>query len=143
MTRKSSLKKMKDVLVERRDALRQAISGDNSLLKKLSQQSGGDVVDFASDSASGEISSRLAEVENRELRKIETAIARMQEGTYGKCDACNSNIPITRLRALPYAAYCIKCKLAAENAGFEPSDVVDWSAILDTDSPTDVDYNLS
>ena len=96
MTRKSSLKKMKDVLVERRDALRQAISGDNSLLKKLSQQSGGDVVDFASDSASGEISSRLAEVENRELRKIETAIARMQEGTYGKCDACNSYIPITR-----------------------------------------------
>jgi len=42
---------MKEILVERRDALRQAISGDNSLLKKLSQKSGGDVVDFASDSA--------------------------------------------------------------------------------------------
>ena len=69
MTRKSSLKKMKDVLVERRDALRQAISGDNSLLKKLSQQSGGDVVDFASDSASGEISSRLAEVETASCGK--------------------------------------------------------------------------
>ena len=143
MTRKSSLKQMKDVLVERRDALRQAISGDNSLLKKLSQKSGGDVVDFASDSASGEISSRLAEVENRELRKIEVAIAKMQEGTYGKCDGCNSNIPITRLRALPYAAHCIKCKLAAEKAGVEPSDVVDWSSILDTDSSNDMDLNLS
>ena len=144
MTRKSSLKKMKDVLVERRDALRQAISGDNSLLKKLSQQSGGDVVDFASDSASGEISSRLAEVENRELKKVEIAITKMKDGTYGKCDGCKSNIPMARLHALPYAAHCIKCKLAAEKAGVEPSEVVDWALILDTDSPsTDMDFNLS
>ena len=143
MTRKSSLKQMKDVLVERRDALRQAISGDNSLLKKLSQKSSGDVVDFASHSASGEISSRLAEVENRELQKIELAITRMQEGTYGKCDGCGSSIPIARLRALPYAVHCIKCKLAAEKAGMEPGDVVDWSSILDSDSPSDMDYNLS
>ncbi len=144
MTRKSSLKKMKDILIERRDALRQAINGDDSLLKKLSQQSGGDVVDFASDSASGEISSRLAEVENRELKKVEIAITKMQEGTYGKCDGCNSNIPIARLQALPYAAHCIKCKLAAEKAGVEPGEVVDWALILDADSPSsDMDFNLS
>ena len=134
---------MKDILIERRDALRQAISGDGSLLEKLSQKSGGDVVDFASDSASGEISSRLAEVENRELLKIENAIAKMQEGTYGKCDGCNSNIPIARLHALPYAAHCIKCKLAAEKAGVEPGEVVDWSLILDSDSSNDRDFNLS
>jgi len=145
MTRKKSLSQMKGILIERRDALRQAISGDDSLLKKLSQQSGGDVVDFASDSASGEISSRLAEVENLELKKVEIAISKMTEGTYGKCDGCKSNIPMARLHALPYAAHCIKCKLAAEKAGVdEPSEVVDWALILDADAPsTDMDFNFS
>ena len=84
MARKESLRKMRQILTQRRDALRQAISGDDSLLKELRQQSGGDVVDFASDSAFGELSSQLAEVETRELQFIELAIKKMDEGTYGK-----------------------------------------------------------
>ncbi|MDG1872541.1 MAG: TraR/DksA C4-type zinc finger protein [Mariniblastus sp.] len=144
MTRKSSLNEMRAILNERRDALRQAISGDHSLLKKLSQQSGGDVVDFASDSAMGEISSQLAEVETRELKKIELAIEKMNAGTYGKCDGCKNNIPLNRLKALPNAAYCIKCKLAAESAGVDPGEVVDWSVILEGDVPSNnLGYNFS
>lgn len=144
MSRKTSLKKMQAVLVQRRDALRQAINGDNSLLKKLSQQTGGDVVDFASDTAFGDINSQLAEVENRELKNIELALGKMKAGTYGKCDGCNGNVPLARLEALPYAAHCIKCKLAAEKAGIEPNDVVDWSLILDNDSGTsEMGFKLS
>lgn len=144
MTRKSSLEEMRKILIKRRDALVQALSGDDSLLKKFGQQSGGDVVDFASDSAMGELSSQLAEVENRELQHVEAALTKMKEGTYGKCDACNGNIPLARLHALPYAAYCIKCKRAAEKAGVEPSSVVDWSAILEQDYSSDnMDFKLS
>jgi DnaK suppressor protein len=144
MTRKSSIEEMRLILTQRRDALVQALSGDDSLLKKFSQQSGGDVVDFASDSAFGELSSQLAEVENRELLNVEAALKKMKDGTYGKCDACNSNIPLARLQALPYATYCIKCKRAAEKAGVEPSAVVDWSAILDNDFSSDnMDFKLS
>ncbi|MFK7769117.1 MAG: TraR/DksA family transcriptional regulator [Mariniblastus sp.] len=144
MSRKKSLNQMHDVLVQRRDALRQAISGDDSFLRNFSQQSGGDVVDFASDSAAGEISSQLAEVENRELKKVEAALTKFKEGTFGKCDACNGSIPLARLQALPYAAYCITCKRAAEKAGVEPSNVADWAAILDTDLPSsDMDFNFS
>lgn len=144
MTRKTSLEEIRKILAQRRGALVQAMSGDDSLLKKFSQQSGGDVVDFACDSAIGELSSQLAEVENRELQHVEVALNKMKEGTYGKCDACNGNIPLARLQALPYAAYCIKCKRAAEKAGVEPGSVVDWSAILDQDYSTDsVDFRLS
>lgn len=135
---------MRKILVQRRDALIQAMSGDDSLLKNFSQQSGGDVVDFASDSALGELSSQLAEVENRELQHVETALKKIKEGTFGKCDACKGSIPMARLKALPYAAYCIKCKRAAEKAGVEPGAVVDWSVILNTDLPSsDMDFNLS
>ena len=140
MSRKTSIKEIQKILVQRRDALVQAMSGDDSLLKELSQKSGGDVVDFASSNLFGEMSSQLAEVENRELRSIEAALTKMKDGTYGKCDGCKSNIPLARLQALPYAAYCIKCKRAAEKAGVEPTSVVDWSVILNTGSPTnDVD----
>lgn len=144
MTRKSSIEEIRKVLIQRRDALRQAINGDDSLLKKLGQQSGGDVVDFASDSALGEMSSQLAEVEHRELKYLQLAIDKMNDGTYGKCDACKSNIPLARLRALPYATFCIKCKRAAEAAGVEPEAVVDWSSILNGDyHSSDMDYKLS
>jgi glutamate dehydrogenase (NADP+) len=65
---------MRNVLIRRRDALRKALAGDLSLLKELRQQSVGDVVDAALDSAQDEISSQLAEVESRELASIEKAL---------------------------------------------------------------------
>ena len=144
MPRKDFIKKMADTLTQRRAALRQAVNGDNSLLEKLSQRSDGDVVDFASASASGELSSQLAEVETRELGLIEEALKRVKDGTFGKCQGCQRNIKQARMQALPYAACCIECKRAAEQAGVEPNAVVDWSIILNPDLPAgDLDANFS
>jgi DnaK suppressor protein len=42
------------------------------------------------------------------LRKIERALARMDEGTYGICSRCGKPIEKTRLKALPYVDLCIK-----------------------------------
>lgn len=134
---------MKEVLVQRRVALQQAIAGDDSLLKELTQ-AGGDIVDFASDTSFGELSSQIAEVESRELRAVDVALTRMKEGKYGKCEACDCDIPVARLQVLPYATFCIECKRKAEKAGVEPGAVVDWSAILDaTDDMPLNDFNIS
>ncbi len=134
MSRKNALQEMREILLHRRSALIQALAGDDSLLKEMSQNSGGDEVDFALDCAHGEISSQLAEVESRELKYIENALKQFDENTYGKCEACKSNIPLARLQALPYATFCINCKLKAEKAGIEPGSIVDWSVILDGNS---------
>ena len=145
MARKDSLKEIREILIQRRDALRQAINGDDSLLRELSQQQGGDEVDFALDCAHGEINSQLAEVESRELNYIEYAIKRLDENTYGKCEACNRNIPMARLKALPYATFCIRCKIKAEKVGLEPGAVVDWASLLDgtDDMPMNSDFPVS
>lgn len=145
MSRKKSLEEMRDILVQRRNALRQALAGDDSLLKEMSQNSGGDEVDFALDCAHGEISSQLAEVESRELQYIENALKQFEENTYGQCEACKNNIPLARLQALPYATFCISCKLKAEKAGVEPGAIVDWSVILDgnADDLRMNDFNVS
>ncbi|MCH2180715.1 MAG: TraR/DksA family transcriptional regulator [Mariniblastus sp.] len=145
MNRKESIKEIRESLIERRDALRQALNGDDSLLRELSTRQGGDEVDFATDCARGEISSQLAEVESRELHYIENAIKRIHESTYGDCEACGCRIPLERLRALPYASCCIKCKIKAEEHGVEPSAVADWSIILGTNDDFQInpDVNIS
>ena len=130
MARKDDIKNMRDILVLRRDALRKALAGDLSSLKELSQQSSGDVVDFALDSAQDELNSQLAEVESRELASIENAIQRMSDGTYGLCEVCAGKIPLMRLNALPYATNCIKCQREMESEGGG-----DWGSLPDAAIP--------
>ena len=132
MSRKDAILNMRQVLIKRRDALRKALAGDLSMLKELKAQSSGDVVDAALDSVQDEISSQLAEVESRELARIEYALDRMRNGHYGACEGCGSNIPMTRLNALPYATYCITCQREAERQGAASGTDVDWSRLLDT-----------
>lgn len=133
MARKDAILSLRQVLLKRRDALRKALAGDLSLLKELREQTSGDVVDFALDSAQDEISSQLAEVESRELAQIESALEMMREGRYGVCEGCDKPIPLARLQALPYASTCIECQREAEKSGISGGRVADWSRILDTD----------
>jgi DnaK suppressor protein len=117
MSRKDAMMSLRQILVRRRDALRQALAGDLSLLKELRQQNSGDVIDAALDTAQDEISSQLAEVESRELTSIEVALERMRKGDYGSCEGCGNAIPLARLQALPYANTCIQCQREAEKNG--------------------------
>jgi len=142
MARKDAILKLRQVLLKRRDALRKALAGDLSLLKELREQSSGDVVDFALDSAQDELSSQLAEVESRELANIEGALELMRRGRYGICEGCEKPIPLARLQALPYAATCIECQREAEKAGLSGGYVADWGRLLDNDKgDTDVTFS--
>jgi DnaK suppressor protein len=142
MTRKESIEKLRELLVQRRNALRKALAGDLSLLKQLREQTGGDVVDAALDAAQDEISSQLAEVESRELANMDRALAMIKTGNYGECEGCGNKIPLARLNALPYATSCIECQRAAENSGGAGGGGGDWGRILDTGySDTDVSFS--
>ncbi|MGD2205784.1 MAG: TraR/DksA C4-type zinc finger protein [Anaerolineae bacterium] len=44
------------------------------------------------------------------LTKIEDALARFERGTYGLCTHCRAEIDPARLKALPYATYCLRCQ---------------------------------
>lgn len=43
------------------------------------------------------------------LHKLDDALTRMDEGTYGACAACGRAIPVARLEVLPLAAQCVDC----------------------------------
>jgi len=50
---------------------------------------------------------------NAELREIERALRRIQDGSYGECTACGETIDAGRLRVLPTASLCIDCAKGA------------------------------
>ncbi len=131
MGRKEAILKLRQVLLRRRDALRKALAGDLSSLKELRQQTSGDMLDAALDSAQDEISSQLAEVESRELAQIEAALERMRHGTYGVCEVTGRPIPLARLQALPYATMCIEAQREAEKNSGTRRQAADWGSLID------------
>ena len=43
------------------------------------------------------------------VQRIEHALEKMDNGTYGLCEECGTSIPIERLRALPHSTLCVTC----------------------------------
>lgn len=46
--------------------------------------------------------------DSEQLAQIEAALAHIAEGTYGVCDACGQEIPVSRLNAVPWALLCVR-----------------------------------
>jgi RNA polymerase-binding transcription factor DksA len=61
----------------------------------------------------------LLEREQQTLHEITAALARVEQGIFGRCEECAEEIPEARLEAVPYARHCIDCarKIEAE-AGY-------------------------
>jgi RNA polymerase-binding transcription factor len=50
------------------------------------------------------------------VREIDTALVRLDEGTYGLCTSCGTPIPLTRLELVPWAALCVPCSAPARRS---------------------------
>lgn len=120
MARKDAIEKLRSSLHKRRDALIRSAMGDLNLLQLKSPPTG-DVLDAVADTVQSELNSQLLEVESRELAAIDDAIERLNQGNYGNCESCKKAIPLTRLRAVPYAKECIDCHRNAEKRKSHPS----------------------
>lgn len=133
MPKKEALKKLREVLIRRRDALRRALAGDLSLLQEVRDTGPGDLLDAAVDTAQDEVNSQLVEAESRELALIDEALERMKDGSYGTCEDCEKPIPMARLQALPYATACIQCRRKSEQGH---SHAPSWNRVF-VDAPID------
>jgi|ERR1044071_53599 DnaK suppressor protein len=56
------------------------------------------------------VSLHLNSLDYVQLRLIEEALDRIQSGDYGICLSCEETIPEKRLKALPWARYCVVCQ---------------------------------
>ncbi len=48
------------------------------------------------------------------IQQIEEALRKIDGGTYGVCDRCGEPISVERLKAIPYATFCIDCQESLE-----------------------------
>jgi DnaK suppressor protein len=58
----------------------------------------------------------LIQMKSETLNKIDAALRRLGEGSYGDCFECGDEISEARLRALPFAVRCKECEEARETA---------------------------
>jgi DnaK suppressor protein len=73
-----------------------------------------DMTDQAAAEADKNFTLRLREREQKLLKKIDEAIERITNGTFGICESCGENISYKRLKARPVTTYCIACKTKQE-----------------------------
>jgi RNA polymerase-binding transcription factor len=66
-----------------------------------------------------DIELQLIRMKAETLRRIDEALTRLRGGGYGYCRDCETKIPETRLRALPFAARCRGCQELRERTGPE------------------------
>jgi RNA polymerase-binding transcription factor len=57
---------------------------------------------------------RIRDRERRLIKKIDQAMSRIQDGTFGICESCGGPISSKRLQARPVTTLCIDCKTAQE-----------------------------
>ena len=138
MARRDALLRLHKSLVARRGELRKRLGGELSDLRNVKAvDPTGDSADAAFDSGSEEIASQLAELEARELSKIDRALLRMKQGIYGVCEGCQCKIPVARLNALPYSTTCVSCQREMEVYGDYSGDgsKASWEKVSEAGSP--------
>jgi len=98
------------------DARAKLLEDATQTVAELGSQAGNipDPNDRASMEADRSFELRIRGREQKLLEKIDEALGRIQEGSYGVCESCGCDIDEKRLMARPVASYCIDCKAQLE-----------------------------
>lgn len=146
MARRDALLRLHQTLGARRGELRRRLGqGLRDLGHMNPSAASGDAADAAFDTGSDEVVSQLAELEAKELRQIERAMLKLQRGTYGLCEGCQTKIPVARLNALPYSTLCVKCQREMEDDARWGSAARDanWDQVADGETIDTSHVNLA
>ena len=90
-----------------RDVRSEGANNPNSGVLDAAETSEADIQD--------DIEFALIQMKSETLNKIEEALHRLEDGTFGYCFECGEEISERRLRALPFAVRCKDCEEAREN----------------------------
>ena len=103
-------KKLEEQRVELLAEAGETISGG----LKPEKENYADLGDQASAESDRNLLLRLRGREQRLLKKIDEALKKIEDGTFGICETCGEKIALKRLQARPVTTLCIDCKTAQE-----------------------------
>jgi DnaK suppressor protein len=115
--------RFRELLVEKRQAVVEALdylhkenpgSLEDETGELVSGSADQHMADTATETVEREIGNTLEASDGRLLAAIDSALARIEDGTYGTCVNCGAQIAPERLEAMPWATLCIDCKRKEE-----------------------------
>ena len=115
---KKDFKFFKELMMKKKTDLAKGIDHiANDALKTSQRDAAGDLsayslhmADMATDNYDREFSLGLADNEQKILNRINAALEKIEENTFGLCEACEKKISKVRLKAVPYAELCVPCQ---------------------------------
>ena len=118
---RSRYAELKQMLEERRREIQAEVQGKMRGVREEGAWGGKlnevlDAVESAEADIQEELEFSLVQMKSETLNKINDALVRLEQGTYGNCFECGEEIAEKRLRALPFAVRCKDCEEARENA---------------------------
>lgn len=119
---KKSIKFFKELLLKKRTELSKGIEHiAKDALKTSQRDATGDLsgyslhmADMATDNYDREFSLGLATNEQKILNRINEALEKLDNHTFGLCEFCGKKITQVRLKAVPYAELCVPCQQKQE-----------------------------
>lgn len=108
--KKSDLKRFKKILEDKREALVKAARESLQEDMTLDTNDLPDEMDLASSEYLQSFTFRLRGRERFFLDKIDQALKRIDDGSFGICESCEEPISLKRLEARPETTLCIRCK---------------------------------
>lgn len=98
--------KFENILRERRSYLEGKLRKYEA---SLEQQKSADFEERATETENDEVIEDLGNAGLAEIRMIDAALKRIEDGTYGTCPTCGNQISVERLEALPHTPLCRFC----------------------------------
>ena len=116
---KKELDKYRRLLLDKKATLSTDLAKTRDAEEETSDESTQDIADKAVSSYTREFLYSLSDNDRNTLLRIDQALARIDDGTYGSCLNCGIAMAEKRLAAVPWAPHCIACQELAEKGLLE------------------------
>ena len=114
--KKKDLDRFREILLEERNKLLHHLEDLSSSSRgDLGDSVSGDSADIASLEINQAALQKIGKRESKLLKKIDYALGKIEDKTYGECENCGEPIGVKRLMARPVAQLCIDCKTEQES----------------------------
>ena len=122
----AELKETRQKLIELRERILENMRKELADYRHRSSSNSADPIDQAADAYDDNVTFEIAANNDEELEQIESALEKIEKGTYGLCEMCSVAISPTRLKILPFATRCVNCRQSYEKTKVK-KDTSSWA----------------
>jgi len=116
---KKKLEYFRKRLETRQQDLRRMVTRTQQDGRNADEDTAQDIADKAASSYNKEFLFHQSNADRKLLLMVETALARLREGSFGECISCGKEINPKRLEAVPWTRHCIECQEKLEKGILE------------------------